>query len=89
MFVCQPRLNTLELKEDNGTDYVLSCKSKGVYTSNLNPFYTAFLYSIKLSRYRMGIKFNKDHLAVEQNNYATKIVKAFIVYELDKFILTI
>ena len=37
----------------------------------------------------MGIKFNKDHLAVEQNNYATKIVNTDIVYELDKFILTI
>ena len=31
----------------------------------------------------MKIKFNKEPLAVEQNNCATKIVNAFIVYYLD------
>ena len=31
----------------------------------------------------MRIKFDKDPLAVEQNNYATKIVKSYIVYDLD------
>ena len=31
----------------------------------------------------MGIKFGKDTLAVEQNNYLTKIVNTHIVYELD------
>ena len=31
----------------------------------------------------MGIKFNREPLAVEQNNYTTKIVNAYIVYELD------
>ena len=31
----------------------------------------------------MGIKFDKDLLAVEQNNYVTKIVNAYIVYGLD------
>ena len=30
----------------------------------------------------MGIKFNKDSLAVEQNNYLTKIVNIYIVYKL-------
>ena len=30
----------------------------------------------------MGIKFDKDPLAVEQNNYLTKIVNVYIVYEL-------
>ena len=37
---------------------------------------------MKLSEYRIGIKFNKDLLAVEQNNYLTKIVNFFIVYEI-------
>ena len=45
----EPTLNTLELKEDKGTDYVIGWKSKGIYTSNLKPLYTAFLHSIKLS----------------------------------------
>ena len=31
----------------------------------------------------MRIKFNKDILAVEQNNHTTKIVNVYIVYELD------
>ena len=82
-FVYQPTLDTLELKKDKGTDYVLSWKSNGVYNSKLKPLYTAFLHSIKLSGYKMGIKFDKDPLAVEQNNYLTKIVNVYIVYDLD------
>ena len=30
----------------------------------------------------MGIKFNKDPLTVEQNNYLTKILNVYIVYDL-------
>ena len=81
-FVYQPTLDTLELKKDKGTDHVLSWKSNGVYNSKLKPLYTAFLHSIKLSGYKMGIKFDKDPLAVEQNNYLTKIVNVYIVYDL-------
>ena len=71
-FVYQPTFDTLELKKVKGTDHVLSWKSKGVYNSKLKPFYTAFLHSIKLSGYRIGIKFDKDPLAVEQNKYLSK-----------------
>ena len=31
----------------------------------------------------MGIKFDKYPLAVEQNNYLSKIVKVYIAYDLD------
>ena len=31
----------------------------------------------------MGVKFDKDPLALEENNYATKVVNAYIVYALD------
>ena len=48
-FLYQTTLDTLELKKDKGIDYVLSSKSNGVYNSKLNPLYTAFLHSIKLS----------------------------------------
>ena len=41
------------------------------------------LISIKFSRYRKGIKFDHDPLAVEQNSYETKIVNAYIVYDWD------
>ena len=30
----------------------------------------------------MGIKFDKDALALEQNNYASKIANVYIVYDL-------
>ena len=73
MFVHQATLNTLELKKDKGTDYVLSWKSKRVYTANFKPLYTAFLHSIKHSGYRMIIKYDKKILAVEKNNYLTKV----------------
>ena len=33
----------------------------------------------------MGRRFDKDLLAVEENNYTTKIVNAYIFYELDIF----
>ena len=56
---------------------------KGYILLKLAIIYTAFLHSIKRSGYKVGIKFDKDPLAVEQNNYATKIVNAYIVYDLD------
>ena len=83
MIIYQPTFNTFELNKDKGTDYVLNWKSKGAYTSKLKPMYTAFLHNIKLSGYRMGTKFDKDLLAVAENNYATIIVNAYIVYNLD------
>ena len=64
---------------------------KGLYTSKLKPLCTAFLHSIiKLSGYGMGVKFGKlwvkfDHLAVQQSNYATKIVNVYIAYDLDAY----
>ena len=38
---------------------------------------------MKLSGYKFRIKLDKDPLAVKQNSYATKIVNAYIVYDLD------
>ena len=66
--VYQSTLDTLELKKDKGTDYFLTWKSKGEYHSKLKPLYTAFLHIIKLSGYKMGTKFDKDPLALEQDN---------------------
>ena len=42
--------------------------------------------SIKLSGYRMGIKFDKDPLATGKNNYLTKIVNVYIAYDLDAWL---
>ena len=59
-FVYQPTLDALELKKGKGTDFVFSWKSKGAYDSKLKTLYAAFLNSIKLSEYKIGIKFDKD-----------------------------
>ena len=83
MFVYQPTLDTLGLKKDKNTDYVLSWKSKEVRNSKVKPLYTIFLNSINFSGYRIGIKFDKDLLAVEQNNYLSKVVKVHVIYDLD------
>ena len=57
-----------------------------VYNSNLKPVYTLFLHIIKLSGYKMGIRFDKDHLAAEQNNYLTKTIDVYIVYDLEPWL---
>ena len=67
-------LDTLELNKGEGTDYVLSLKSKGVFNFKLKLLYTAFSNSINFYEYRIGIKFDKDPLAVEQSNYLRKIL---------------
>ena len=41
------------------------------------------MHSIKLSDCKIGIIFDKDPLAIEQNNYLSKIVNTSIVYDLD------
>ena len=83
MFVYLPTRNILELKEDKGTDYVICWKSKGIYTSKLTQLHTFFLPSIKLSGYRITLQFDNSILVVEQINYATKTVNAYIVYNLN------
>ena len=49
MLISQARLDALELKKDESTDYVLSWKSKGAYTSKRKTLCTASLHKIKLS----------------------------------------
>ena len=38
---------------------------------------------MKPSEYRIGIKFDKDPLAVERNNYSNNILNVYIAYDLD------
>ena len=40
------------------------------------------MHIIKLSKYRKGIKFDKDPLS-DQNNYLTKILNVYIAYYSD------
>ena len=45
----------------------------------------AFLSNIKYFRHERRIQFNNNPLVIEQNNYTTKIVNAYIVYDLDNW----
>ena len=68
-----------------GTCYVIGWKSKGLFKSYLLPLHAAFLPKIKYFGNKIGIEFNNTLLFVEQNNYTTKIVNAYIVYNLDNW----
>ena len=68
IIVYEPTLNTLNLKEEKSTDYVIGWKSKEVDTTKLKPLYIAFLHGIKPFGYEMRIKFDKNPLVLEQNN---------------------
>ena len=66
--------NTLELQKGKGTDYVLCWNSQVVYNFKRNSLHIAFLHSTKLSGYSMETKFDKDPLAVAQNNCEYQIL---------------
>ena len=83
MFVYQPTNDTLELRKDKGTDYLIGWKSKEVYTSKITSLYTVFLHNTKFSVYKIRVQFNNNVLVIEQNNFAAKIVNTYIVYDLD------
>ena len=48
---------------------IVFLKSNGVDNSKLKSLDMDFLHRTQLSGYKIGIKFNKDTLAVEENNY--------------------
>ena len=54
-----------------------------MYNTKVKSHYTALVHSIKLSGDKIGITFDKDPLASEQNNYLSKFVNVYIVYELE------
>ena len=65
--------------------FLVRNQKDGIQCYAIKPLYTALLHSIKISGCRMKIKFDKVPLAVEQNNHKTKIVIAYIVYDLDNW----
>ena len=59
IFVYHTRIITIELKEDNDTNYIISWKSKGLYNSKSTPSDTAFLHKVKHFRYEMEKRIQK------------------------------
>ena len=85
MFFYQPTFIALELKVSKSTKYFIVWKSKGLYKSKLLPLYGALLPNIKYFVPKIAIQFSNTLLVVEQNSYTTKIVNAYIVYDLDNW----
>ena len=67
------------------TEYIISGNSRGVYNSKRIALHGAFLSNIKYFTNKIGIQFNSSPLVIEQNNYTTKIVNVYIVYDLDNW----
>lgn len=82
MYVKQPALDMLELKEDKATDYVIGWKSDGLFKSKLLSLHGAFLPIIKYTGYKIGIQFNNPSLVIYQQNFTIKIVNVYMVFDL-------
>ena len=85
IFVYQLIFNMSDLKKDKCTDYVICWKSKGLRKSELLPLHGAFLPNIKYFGYKIRIQFSNTPLVVEQKDYVTKTVNAYIIYNLNNW----
>ena len=81
-FVYQSALDTLKSKKLKELVMFLDGNQRQYVILNLS-HYIFFLPRLNFSGYRTGIKFDKDPLAVEQNNYLSKILNVYIFYDLD------
>ena len=82
MFVYQPTFNTLKYKNTSTEDSV-SWRTKGVYNAKHIRLNSNFLPNINYFERKIGIQFNNNSLVAEQNNYLTKFINVYIVYDLD------
>ena len=81
MFVYQPTFKMVKY-ENTSTEYGASCKLKGVYNNKLIALNSDFLPNIKYFK-RIRSQFDNTPLVIEQNNYTTKFVNVYIVYDLN------
>ena len=79
MFVYHVTCNTLETRALNK----LLLRNELLFKYNLKTLFNLFSPRLKRLGYKVGIKLLNDSLVVENNNYLTKIVNFYIVYDLD------
>ena len=84
MFIYQPTFSMIKY-HNTRTEYIISCRSKGVYITKLIPIKNDYLPNIKYIGEKRALQLNYTSLAVEQNNYTTKIVNVCVVYDLDNW----
>ena len=75
----------LELKISKSTENVTSWKLKGLFEYKCLPLNGAFMYNLKRFGHKINIQFNNTSLVKDLNNIPTKIVNAYIVYDLDNW----
>ena len=73
----------LELKINKSTKYVTGCKFKGLFEQKFVPLNGTFISNVKQFGREMNIQFNNTSLVLDQNKIPTKILNAYIVYDLD------
>ena len=74
----------LRVKIDKVTEYVIAWKPKrSLYKSKVLPLHGALLANRIF--WVIVIQFNTTRLVLQQSNYVTKTVKAYIVYDLDNW----
>ena len=62
--------------------YCLKIKSKELFKCRIHQIYNSLQHNIKQLGYKIRIQFNNTAFIIEQGKYETKIVNAYIVYNL-------
>ena len=83
MFAYKPTFSSFVLKKGKGPEYVNNSKSRGLFKTEIHPLHNAFLPNIKRFGHKLEIQFNNTSFVKDKNNYATKIVNAYIAYDLE------
>ena len=79
----QPELDSLELKNTKVLIMVLVGNQNNYIILKLSHYILFSWVAQNFPKNRLGIKFDKGSLALEQNNDLSKIVNAYIVYDID------
>ena len=82
MFFYQPTFSTIKY-HNTRIEYTISWRSKVLYIIDLIPINNDLLSNIKYFNKKVALQFDYTLLVVHQNNCTTKIVNAYIVYDLD------
>ena len=80
MFIYQPTLSMIKYHHTRNK-YIISQRSKGVYITKFIPIKNYSLSNRKYFCEKIALQFNYTPLVVEQNNYPTKTVNIYILYD--------
>ena len=67
MFVYQAEFSTLVLKEDEGSEYVIAWKSKGLFKTELYLLHYTSLPNLKHLGYKIGTQLSNTPLVRDKN----------------------